>query len=117
MGKPDKYEPAHRQLRRLMTEAREEGLTFDEAWERAIRPACKLVTTETPHEERPDDCVVWPKDTDSRRLIRTAVLEGKEAWRRGYDREPATPAELALIRLASELRLDRDEPAAELVNG
>lgn len=117
MGKPEKYEPAHRQLRRLLAEARREGLSFDAAWLRAIRPGAKLVTTDAEHEKRPGDCVVWPKDSRSRQLIRVAVLESKDAWRRGYDREPASPAERALIQLASELRLDRDEPVGELVSG
>lgn len=115
MGKPEKYEPAHRQLRRLLADARQEGLTFDQAWKRAIRPGCKLVTTDDPIEDRPEDCVVWPKDTRSRQLIRVAVLEAEDAWRRGYDREPATPAERALIQLAGWL--DRAEPMPELVSG
>jgi len=108
MGRPEKYEPAHRQLRMLLAESREEGLDFDAAWDRAVRPGCKLTTTSTAHEDRPDGCVVWPADTRDRQLIRVAVLEGKDAWRRGYDREPETPAERALMRLFSELRLESD---------
>ena len=109
MGRPEKYEPAFKQLRDLLAESRREGLSFDEAWERAIVPGAKLTTTNTPHEERPDGAVVWPADTRDRQLIRGAVLEGREAWRRGYDRAPETPAERALCILFSELRLE-DEP-------
>lgn len=114
MGRPEKYEPAHRQLRVLLAESREEGLDFDAAWDRAVRPGCKLTTTSTPHEERPEGCVVWPADTRDRQLIRVAVLEGKEAWRRGYDRAPETPAERALMRLFSELRLDQVDEQQEV---
>lgn len=110
MGKPTKYEPAHRQLRTLLAEAREEGLSFEAAWNRAVRPTFKLVTTDDLMEARPSQCVVWPADTRSRQLIRAACLDNKEAWERGYLRVPATPAEQALMQLASELRLeDYDE--------
>jgi hypothetical protein len=112
MGRPEKYEPAHRQLRVLLARARTEGLTFDEAWDRAVRPGLKLVTTKDPEDERPDGAVVWPADTRDRQLIRTACLENREGWRRGYYREPATPAERALKQLFSELHLDQVLQAA-----
>lgn len=112
MGRPEKFTPATRQLRLLLEEAREEGLTFEEAWERSVRPGVKLITTNTPDHERPPACVIWPADTRDRQVIRTITLEQRPTWERSYEGIPATPAELALVKLASELRLDDfdDEP-------
>ena len=103
MGRPEKYEPAYRQLRSLLAESRLEGLTFDQAWKRAVREGVKpIITTKIAEEDRPDGCVVWPADTRDRQLIRTAVLDCRDAWERCYYGAPSTPAELALVRLAQE---------------
>lgn len=113
MGRPAKYEPAARQLRERLEDARAEGLAFDVAWERAVRPdVSPIITTNTPECDRPAHCVVWPADTRDRHAILTTVIEARVTWQRAYERTQATPAEHALILLASQLRLEdyEDEP-------
>lgn len=100
MGAHLRYEPAYRQLLALAIEAREEGLPFPEFWDRAIRPGLRVITWKVPEARRPHGCVVWPNDTLERRIARASVLEVRDAWRRAYDREPATRGERALTLLS-----------------
>ncbi len=89
----------------LAQEARLEGLSFEEFWERAVRPDLPVVTITTPPEKVPDGCVRWPSDSLDGRFWRDATREAKDGWRRAYNRLPPDPREQALERLAPALGL------------
>jgi hypothetical protein len=81
-----------------MAEARAEGLSFEEAWDRAIRPGKPLVmvTAKNP----PVGAVRWPTDRDDRVAWQRATNEAREGWRRAYEQaEPSRP-ERAITLLA-----------------
>jgi hypothetical protein len=97
-----KYPTPHAQLGELMVEARREGLTFDEFWDRAVRPGRSPVVFRSAEEGRPAGCVVWPNDTADRRdaleVIRDPLV--KDGWRRAYERQPERRQDRGLSALA-----------------
>jgi hypothetical protein len=91
---PQKFPAVHEQLRELALEARREGLSFDEFWQRAVRPGRYPVLTWR-HVGRPAswvgewpplDTVRWPNDTHDRQIAlevhRDPVVV--KAWRAAY---------------------------------
>lgn len=95
------YEPPHVQLGRLLLAARRRGLSFDEAWNEAVRPGKTVVMTNTPNP--PAGAVRWPSDRNDRVTWQAATLDAKDGWRRAYDREPPSKQEAALALLAPGL--------------
>jgi hypothetical protein len=102
-----KYPTPHAQLGALMVEARREGLTFQEFWERAVRPDRSPVVWRTPVADRPVGCVVWSNDTAIRAADREVYRDARvrDGWRRAYERLPERRRDTALKRLAGELDL------------
>jgi len=96
-----RYAAPHEQLRDLAIEARREGLSFEEFWERAIRPGkSPLVTTETVRTTSPPTgALVWPKDSADRANAIAATNFAKDFWHRAYDRMPDTKGEAAFATL------------------
>jgi len=93
-----------------------DGTPFEEFWRRAVRPGCPPVTWGTPIEKRPAGCVVWPRDTDDRKLYRDVTEDCKDGWRRAYEGVAPTPGEHALLRLApwfEALLAEREEQVRE----
>lgn len=111
------YDTPNVQLVRLLAEARDEGLTFDDAWARAIRPGCSLVMSNVAEDKAPYGALKWPTDRTDRDAWRAAIIDAEEGWRRAYDREPPCAAELALGVLADSIgileRLAAQAAAAE----
>lgn len=109
------YDPPNVQLVRLLGEARAEGLSFDEAWARAVRPGRALVMSNAP--VVPEGALKWPTDRTDREAWRQAIADAREGWRRAYDREPPRASEIALGVLADSLgileRVADDRAAAE----
>jgi hypothetical protein len=98
---------------RLARSARALGMTFDEFWDRAVRPHRPPITMKKPVEDRPPDAVAWPRDSRDRDFWISATNAAKEGWRRAYDGEPPTTAEIALAMLGPDLRIS-PERAKEL---
>ena len=103
MGAHARYPAAHEQLRELAVRARREGLSFDAFWERAVRPKATPVTWNMPPDERPAGAVVWPSDSQDRATSRGATLGAKAAWKRAYNRAPATRADRAAAHLVGAI--------------
>jgi hypothetical protein len=57
----------------LLAEARRAGESFDQAWDRIIRPGRGAVLTCTPNP--PPGVVLWPSDTKIRKAERQAISE------------------------------------------
>lgn len=118
MAARQKYPTTHAQLFELAQAARREGLEFDAFWERAIRPGRPPVTWRT--EVKPYGAVIWPNDTDDRKLSRGATMDPdvEAAWGRAYDRLPATRQEAALKILSpmlDALEADREAEIREAI--
>jgi hypothetical protein len=83
--------------------ARAEGLSFDEFWQRAVRPGQPALTPRRLGRGKYDglehQAVVWPSDTAERTDAQEAMLRCEDVWRRAYDREPQTPGDRALASL------------------
>lgn len=99
MAAPCRYPAAHEQLLMLAREAKQEGLSFEEFWERAVRPGRSPVTWSTPESRRPEGCVVWPRDTNDRNVSIAATTAARAGWRRAYEGVPAPRRERALLSL------------------
>ena len=85
-----------------MLAAKRRGESFDDAWDRIVRPDRPLVTRHRDPAELPDDCVIWQRDTFDRQVSRTAILETRDGWQAAWEnREISTPALLALRMIAS----------------
>lgn len=95
MAAKRRYATVPEQMVFLAQEARREGLSFEDWWDRALRPGRPpiLVTMKQPW---PTGCVVWPSDSWDRNGWRDATLQIKEGWRRAYNQDPATPQENAI---------------------
>lgn len=111
MAARQQYPTPHEQLRDLAIIARAEGLPFDVFWQRATLPGEKPVTWATPERERPDGCVIWPRDTTDRNMNREIVAskEVREGWRRAYEGWAPTRADRALTALAPGMSRLLDE--------
>jgi hypothetical protein len=93
-----RYDAPHEQLRQLGVEAKREGISFKDFWERSVRPGVSpLITTETP--APPTYAVVWPRDSGDRANAITAIRGTEDGWRRAYEEVPPAPRETALAVL------------------
>lgn len=119
MPAPQRYPTPGEQLVLLAVQAREEGLSFDEFWERAVptqepirhktsgrvltdaegRPRLRPCRVLPRVGEEAPGAVLWPRDTRDRRDAYEATCAMKEGWRRAYEKEPPTPAERAMSAL------------------
>lgn len=104
MAPPVRYRTPAEQMGDLALEARARGMTFEEWWEESVRVARRPITVSTPLAARPPACVLWPTDSGECRAWRAAIAESEEAWRRAYERLPATPGEVSLARLRPVLK-------------
>lgn len=97
MAPPRLYELPHEQLVRLLQESKVEGLSFGEAWERAVRPGKRMVLANT--RDAPEGCVRWPTDSKERVAWRGALLELRDHFRRAYQGRPMTTREESAVKL------------------
>lgn len=102
MAPPRLYELPNEQLVRLLREARGRALSFDEAWEEAMRPDKSIVMSTS--RGAPAGAVRWPTDRSDREAWRWALVSSKEGWRRAYEMQPMTPQERAISELAGALQ-------------
>lgn len=96
---PQRYPAPHQQLLTLAREAKAEELTFDEFWERAVRPG--LTPVRMNHPDPPTGAILWPRDTTDRRITMEAIQATREAWRCSYEDRRQTRSERAFASLAS----------------
>lgn len=102
-----RYAAPHEQVFALAVEARREGRDFENFWDRALRPALKLVTTESVRTEAvPPGAVVWPKDSTDRANAIAATKAAKEYWQRAYEKRPPTRGEEAFSQLWGLIQSD-----------
>lgn len=106
MAPPKLYRDPHEQLVELLRESRREGLRFEDAWQRAVRPGRPLVMSTTKHP--PAGAVLWPTDTTERLGWKAALLAARDAYRRAYECRPMTHRENAVIALMRAI--DRAAP-------
>lgn len=102
MAPPQRYESPAKQLFELGRLARAEGLTFDEFWQRAVRPGEPALTPRRLGKGRYADLVgaiIWPSDTAERTDAQESTDRTKDTWRRAYNREPASPGDHAVALL------------------
>lgn len=98
------YDPPAAQLVELLREARAEGLSFMDAWVRALRPGLSIVMST--HERVPAGAIRWPTDRTDREASRAALIATRETWRRAYENEPELRRERRVVELASIIGLD-----------
>lgn len=98
MAPPRLYELPHEQLVRLLAQSRREGLSFDQAWVRAMRPGRRMVLTNT--REAPLDCVRWPTDSTERIAWQGALKGVRDVFRRAYQGRRMTVREESAANLA-----------------
>lgn len=101
MAPPRRFESPHEQLVSLLVEARCEGLAFEAAWDRAIRPGKRMVMTNT--RGAPYGALLWPTDSSDRIAWKAAIVESRDAFRRAYERRPATLRERSVVVLLGVL--------------
>lgn len=105
MAPPQRYESPSRQLLELGRKARAEGLTFEEFWQRAVRPGEPALTPRRLGKGRyaglEEVAIVWPSDTAERADAQDAAERSKPTWQRAYNLEPATAGDLAIAKLRS----------------
>ena len=86
----------------LGRQAREEGLTFEEFWERAVRPGKPALTPRRlgkgPYANL-IGAVIWPSDTAERAELQESTARCRETWCRAYNRETPTAGDEAVARL------------------
>lgn len=99
MAPPQRYLSPAKQLLALGKRAKAEGLSFEEWWERAVRPGQPPVTTRKLAEGVPVTAVVWPSDTADRATEQAATEAMREGWRRAYEHLPPTVGERAMLAL------------------
>jgi hypothetical protein len=97
MAPPRLYELPHEQLTRLLLEAKLAGLTFDQAWDLAIRPGRRTILANT--QDPPDGAVRWPTDSSDRAGWQAAIYAVKDGFRRAYQNRPATRREIAVLKV------------------
>jgi hypothetical protein len=86
----------------LGREARGEGLSFDEFWERAVRPRQPALTPRRLGKGRYKDlvgAVIWPSDTAERHDAQEAMYRCRDVWQRAYNLEPPTAGDQAIAML------------------
>jgi hypothetical protein len=82
--------------------ARAEGLSFEDFWQRAVRPDLPALTPRRlgkGNYAALDKAIVWPSDTAERADAQAAMMRSEGTWRRAYNLEPATPGDLAMAAL------------------
>lgn len=104
MAPPRLHEPPNQQLSGLLIEAREMGMSFDEAWERAVRPRKAVVMTTTT--DPPAGAIRWPTDRNDRQAWQVAIRQTREAWREEYEGRPRRRCVAAVVVLLEVLRAD-----------
>lgn len=95
------YRLPNEQLVDLLREAREEGLSFQVAWLRAVRPGKPVVMTNT--QDPPAGAVRWPTDSSDRIAWQAAIAGAKDGFRRAYECRPTTRRERAVSELVDVL--------------
>ena len=97
------YEKCQAQLLALLADARRQNVPFEEAWAEAVRPGKPMVMTNS--RTKPAGALVLPSDREARRIELHALTDPavREAWRRGYERLPATSSDAALVALLAFL--------------
>jgi len=100
------YLPADEQIVPLLAAARRKGLSFDESWLIVVEGGGRMVMTNDPRP--PPLAIRWPTDRDNRIDSYAAIQGTKEAYRRAFEREPATAADRAVLALFGML----GEPSA-----
>lgn len=86
----------------LAVKARAEGMSFEDFWERAVRPGQPALTPRRLGKGAYKDLVgaiIWPSDTAERDDAQEAMFRCKDVWGRAYDREPMTPGDQAIALL------------------
>jgi len=99
---PQRYDSPARQMLELGRIARSEGLSFEEFWQRAVRPGKPALTPRRLGKGRYKDLVgaiIWPSDTAERTDAQEAMLRCKAVWRRAYNREAPTQGDQAVAQL------------------
>lgn len=98
MAAPSRYETPLEQVTRLLILAKRRGESWEEAWGRIRRPGTPPALFGT--EGVPEGCALWPRDGTDRAVWIRAIDGAAEGFRRAYEDEPPTPAEVALVELA-----------------
>lgn len=111
MAPPRLYQLPNEQLVELLRGSRDAGLSFEQAWQRAVRPGRPVVMTNT--KDAPAGAVRWPTDSSDRIAWQEAISGAKDAFRRAYQQRPATRREEAVSVLVDALlgAADRRERA------
>lgn len=104
MAPPRLHRLPNEQLVDLLLEARVEGLRFEDAWERAIRPGRRLVLTST--DAPPAGALRWPTDSSDRLAWRAAIFAIKDQYRRAYELRPATRRERSVTVLMAVIGVE-----------
>lgn len=102
MAPPQRYDSPYKQMLKLGRAARVEGLTFEEFWERAVRPDKPALTPRRLGKGQYadlDQAIIWPSDTAERTDAQEAMARSIDTWRRAYNLEPATAGDQALAYL------------------
>jgi hypothetical protein len=93
-----------------LTEAKLDGLKFEQAWTRAIRPGRRTILANT--KDAPEGAVRWPTDSSDRAGWQAAILAVKDGFRRAYQDRPATRREQAVLKVDVLPRAADARPAA-----
>lgn len=137
-----RYPTPSEQLLDLAREARAEGLSFEEFWDRAVPPpepmlhkrsGKPLLDQEGNQKTKPSrvlprvgdeacGAVLWPNDTRERRDAYEAAVACREGWRRAYENVPPARREKALAILSpllfpEEEDDDSDEESRGSISG
>jgi hypothetical protein len=94
---PRRHAAPESQIVALLAECRRRGYSFDAAWHATVLGGGRLVLN---NDRRPPELAIkWPTDPPTRREVFEAITQTQDAYRRAYDREPATAADLAVLAL------------------
>lgn len=96
-----RYRSPHEQLIDSLAAARLDGLRFDEAWTRAMRPGPSIVMTTT--KAPPAGAILWPTDSSERLAWMSVLASVRDEVRRAYERRPATRREAAVVALVQTI--------------
>ncbi len=102
MAPPERYPSPAKQMLELGRQARTEGLTFEDFWERSVRPGQPALTPRRLGKGRYANlvgAVIWPSDTAERTDAQEAMYRCRDVWKRAYNLEPATPGDRAMATL------------------
>lgn len=108
MAPPARWPPPETVIVGLLAQARRRGYSFDRAWWLVVDGGGQTVLTNSP--APPRLAIRWPTDNGQRVAAQQAILGCRDAFRRAYCREPATPGDLAVVALAALLA---DEPGRD----